>query len=444
MSAPNGKPMWRHIATGSLTVLLIITLQSVRAADRVDPGTLKGKLIMGYQGWFACPRSGTGLGWGHWGNWSNEATPAVDMLPDVSELPVAERCTTSIRSANGPVELFDDQNPATVDRHFAWMEQYGLDGVALQRFATGLRQPPVLKADDVVLGNVRKAAEQHGRVFFVMYDLSSNESPLPADHLPAVARDWERLEREGITRSPAYLHHRGHPLLAVWGLGFARRSLSPGDANGLLDALSRASAPYGGVTLLGGVPSYWRTRQRDASPDSGWEQVWRRLGVISPWSVARYTDDAGVDAYRRAVVEPDLAATRALDVDYMPVVFPGESSANRSRFHQKLNAAIPNKIPRRCGRFYWRQVYDALSAGATMIYGAMFDEVNEGTAIFKVQPSAATPLQGLAPGASFIALDADGCRLPSDWYLRLTGAATTLLRSGARPSADLPLPLPSQ
>jgi len=35
---------------------------------------------------------------------------------------------------------------------------------------------------------------------------------------------------------------------------------------------------------------------------------------------------------------------------------------------------------------YWRQVYDALGAGATMLYGAMFDEVNEGTAMFKMLP----------------------------------------------------------
>jgi len=78
-----------------------------------------------------------------------------------------------------------------------------------------------------------------------------------------------------------------------------------------------------------------------------------------------------------------------------------------------------------------------------MLYGAMFDEVNEGTALFKVQSSTAqTPLKGLPAGTSFVAMDADGCRLPSDWYLRLTGEATKLLRNGGKPTPDLPLALP--
>ena len=384
-------------AIACFTVLAVVAAQYLKADERVDPNTLTGKLIMGFQGWFACPGDGTQVGWNHWGNWSNEATPMVEMLPDVSELPAAERCATSVHTANGPVELFDDLNPATVSRQFAWMQQYGLDGVALQRFATDLRQPAALKAYDILLANVRKAAEQHGRVFFVMYDLSSHLSPLPTDHLPAVARDWARLEQEGLTRSPAYLRHRGHPLIGIWGLGF-NRSLKPGEVVTLLDTLARVSAPYGGVTVLGGVPSYWRTRQRDASRDPDWDQVWRRLGVISPWAVGRYRDDAGADTYRQNVLEGDLAATRALGVDYMPVIFPGFSAANRARVKGTADAEFPNKIPRRCGRFYWRQVYNALSVGASMLYGAMFDEVNEGTALFKVQASAAqTPVQGLPP-----------------------------------------------
>jgi len=436
---PNGKPRWRPISTLLVIACVAFPLKGISA----DTSTLTGKLIMGYQGWFQCPGDGTTLGWGHWGNWSDETAPIVDMLPDVSELPAAERCATSASSASGPVELFDDQNPATVDRQFAWMQQYGLDGVALQRYATTLRQPEVLKAVDVVLKNAKQAAERHDRVFFVMYDLSNKEPRLPADHLAAVVRDWERLEREGVTRSPVYLHHRGHPLLGIWGLGFSHRPLNPGDAADLLDALARVSAPYGGVTILGGLPAYWRTRDRDASPDAGWDQVWHRLGVISPWAAGRFADEAGADTYRRTSLEPDMAATRALGVDYMPVVFPGFSAANRARHLERANAVIPNRIPRRCGRFYWRQVYNAMSSGATMLYGAMFDEVNEGTALFKVQSSTAqTPLKGLPAGTSFVAMDADGCRLPSDWYLRLTGEATKLLRNGGKPTPDLPLALP--
>ncbi len=79
-----------------------------------------------------------------------------------------------------------------------------------------------------------------------------------------------------------------------------------------------------------------------------------------------------------------------------------------------------------------------------MLYGAMFDEVNEGTAMFKMLPRASeAPVRGIPPEVSFRTMDSGGCHLPSDWYLRLAGAATAAVRSGAPPSPALPLPLPS-
>ena len=141
-------------------------------------------------------------------------------------------------------------------------------------------------------------------------------------------------------------------------------------------------------------------------------------------------------------MEPDIKATHALGVDYMPVVFPGFSWANLMHARQKANTTKSNAIPRRCGRFYWRQVYNALSVGSSALYGAMFDEVDEGTAMFKLLPNVTgAPVIGLSPGDAFVTLDADGCQLPSDWYLRLAGAATSALRSGVLPSSKLPLPL---
>ena len=99
------------------------------------------------------------------------------------------------------------------------------------------------------------------------------------------------------------------------------------------------------------------------------------------------------------------------------MIFPGFSWHN-------LNGGKPNQIPRRGGAFYWRQAFNAVNAGCTMIYGAMFDEMDEGTAMFKLAPtSRQLPAQG-----TFVSLDADGTKLPSDWYLRLVGAAGKMLR----------------
>jgi hypothetical protein len=413
-----------------------VKTQFVKSADTVDPTTLTGKLIMGYQGWFNCPGDGTTVGWWHW---FTGVDPTVDNLPNAADYPVAEQCvSTMLDSGGNPVNLFSDANPATVETQFAWMQQYGLDGVALQRFSVDLLNPPTLQARNVVLANVRQAAEDNGRVFFVMYDLSG----LPNSMLDTVAKDWKQLESEGITSSPAYLHHRGRPLLAVWGLGFAGRSLTPSATLKMLKSLDKASAKYGGVTIMGGVPSYWRTGRLDASPDPKWQKVWRRLGVLSPWSVGRFSTDFTADSYSATVWGPDLKATSAMGIDYLPVLFPGYSFANTNR---ALGQGIPisNQIPRDCGRFYWRQVYDAMGVGATMLYGAMFDEVNEGTAMFKMLPDAAgAPVTGIPSGYSFVTLDADGCTLPSDWYLSLAGAATAAVHSGTQPSPNLPLPLP--
>lgn len=401
------------------------------AAEPVAADTLSHKLIMGYQGWFSCPTDPGADG--AWGHWFDGGSPTVDMLPDMSEAAAGERCATPLTTpGHRPVSVFSSRNPETVDRHFRWMRDYGIDGAALMRFASVLGDPEARAAFDTVLQNVRHAAEANGRVFFVFYDISG----LAAADLGTIAEDWARLEQTGLTRSPAYLHHRGHPLLGVWGFGLPDREATPSAAAALIGRLRQESAGSGGVTLLGGVPAGWRTNSGDASPDPGWGAVYRSFEVLSPWSVGRYGDDASADDFRRTYIVPDLAETKRLGIDYMPVVFPGFSWTHLMHARHEAGANPLNEIPRRCGRFLWRQVFDATSAGATMLFGAMFDEVDEGTAMFKTVPTQAQSAEG------FLALDADGCRLPSDWYLRLAGAATDILHGRRKPSPDLPFPLP--
>ena len=69
------------------------------------------------------------------------------------------------------------------------------------------------------------------------------------------------------------------------------------------------------------------------------------------------------------------------------------------------SAAI-NQIPRRGGRFLWEQIDRAIATGAGMLYGAMFDEVDESTALFKLAPS---PRHAPVTPAT-VTLDADGVR----------------------------------
>ena len=243
----------------------------------------------------------------------------------------------------------------------------------------------------------------------------------------AVKRDWVYMvDTLRITESPRYLRHRGRPLLAIWGFGFQDRSPTPDQAAELVDFFKNNPDPRYRVTLLGGVPSRWRTLTRDSQPNPEWARVYRSFDIVSPWTVGRFRDAPGIDRFYEEEVTPDLDETRRLGIEYMPVVYPGFSWHN-------LNRTAPlNAIPRRGGRFYWRQVERALRAGNTMLYGAMFDEVDESTAMFKL---AAAPRD--APGeAAVVTLDVDGEPLPSDWYLRLAREAQKQLRGvRARPAS---------
>lgn len=384
-------------------------------ASPVDPTTVAGKLMFGYQGWFGCPGDGSPLGtWEHWFRRGvpGAATLRVDMWPDVSELSESERCDTGMPVPDGqPARLYSAYNSRTVDRHFRWLQEYGLPGVFLQRFTARLDEASVLGFRDGVARNVRAAAETHGRVFAMMYDISGHPRETV---VRAVELDWAYLvDTLRITESPQYLQHHGRPVLAIWGLGFRDRAPSPQQAAELVDFFKNNPEPRYRVTLLGGIPARWRTLTRDSNADQAWAQVYRSFDILSPWTVGRFRDDESTDRFYTEQVQPDVIETNRLGLGYMPVVFPGFS------WHNMNPTAASNAIPRRGGRFFWHQVEQALQAGATMMYGAMFDEVDEGTAMFKLAPTRDT----VPAGVPLVTLDTDGDRLPSDWYLQLARQA---------------------
>jgi hypothetical protein len=397
-------------------------------ADAADATTLDRKLLFGYQGWFACPGDGSPLqGWEHWFQppRSDGTRVRVGMWPDVSELDADERCQTSLALPDGRrADLYSAFNPKTVDRHFRWMEQYELPGVFLQRFIVDLENPDMLAFRDAVLHNVRSAAESHGRVFALMYDITGE----PRESLVRrVERDWQyAVDTLHVTDSSRYLHHHGRPVLAIWGLGFSDRSATADQAAELVEFFRNNPDPRYRVTLVGGVPSRWRTLRVDSLRDPRWARVYRSFDVISPWTVGRFADDRSTDRFYAKEVAHDLAETRRRGVEYMPVVFPGFS------WHNLKPESAFNLIPRRGGRFFWRQVDAAIARGATMLYGAMFDEVDEGTAMFKVAESA----RDTAADARFVTLDVDGEPLPSDWYLRLAREAQQALANASAPRAS--------
>jgi len=395
-----------------------------RLAGEVDPSTLNRKLLMGYQGWFACPGDGSAPNsWIHWFN-NNSPTPTntvVDFWPDTTELDPDELFATSMTYSNGaPAKLYSAYKQKTVMRHFKWMADNHLDGVFFQRFLSDL-SGSTLSLRNQVAANVRAGADAYGRVFAIMYDISG----YPTNSLlSTLTNDWNYLiNTQHVTNSPNYLHHKGKPVVAIWGFGFTQRPDNPPLAQQTIAWFKAA-----GCTVMGGVPSYWRTLTSDSQTDPGWNAAFRSFDVISPWAVGRYSSNSGSDTYRTSVTVPDLADCASPGIDYLPVIFHGFSWTN-------LNSGPYNQIPRNGGNFYWHQAYNGILSGCSMIYGAMFDEVNEGTAMFKIAPNrAAQPAQG-----SFVPLDVDGYTLPSDWYLQLANQAGKMLRGEIPLQSTIPI-----
>ena len=431
----------------------------------IDAGTLDRKLLFGYNGFFHAEGDGSAFKTS-WHDWSfdderipDAANVTVDNWPDLSELDADELFPTALRYPDGrTVSVYSSHTRKTTVRHFRWMAQHGLDGVLLQRFPTSPWDPREHAFREVVTRHVREGCETYGRVFAIEYDIGSmrrrpkDRAPGDADGtanmVPELQDDWRyHVDVLRILESGRYLRHRGRPVLAIYGLGLPRRPGSVAQASELVSWFTRdAPEPYR-VTLIGGIQDNWR----DPPPpnkDQAWSEVYRSFDVISPWHPGSgwppgrsARSEADIDVFRANVIVPDVAETRRLGKGYMPVVYPGISWSNRSR-NQRLPDHQPagpldelNAIPRMAGRFWWRQLYGYMSAGCSMVMGAMFDEMDEGTAMFKLAPTA----RDAPADPRFVTLDEDGIALPSDWYLRLAGAGTRMLRGEIPLSPEIPI-----
>jgi hypothetical protein len=404
---------------------LLLGLCAAHAQTKHDPASrfpaYQGLVLCGYQGWFRARGDGSGQGWVHYGTEGklDAAHIHLDLWPDVSEY--AQTYPTALTNADGTTaRVFSSWDASTTDLHFKWMKEYGVDGVFMQRFFYCTRTEQNRRESRVILANALKASQKYGRAIAVMYDLSGINAG--GEDCSSVMQDWKELVDELKLTSQGtnqtYLYNHGKPLVAIWGLGFPDRPYNIHDigAARLVDFFKH-DPQYGGCAVMLGVPTHFRELNQDCAPDPYLHELIASADIVLPWMVGRFTP-LQPDAMTRyaAQVKADLAWCDERHLEYVPCVYPGFSWHNLSRIETGRDNPT-DQIPRQQGKFYWNQISSAVASGAKMLYVAMFDEMDEGTAIFKCASRPPTSAQFVSYGS-----------VPSDYYLWLTGEAGKMLR----------------
>lgn len=388
----------------------------ISSAQQKFSNTLSGKVICGYQGWFNCYGDGSPVnGWRHWSGGRPDSdikqpSPGnitFEIYPDISEYDAATLFQTGLgKLGDGtPSRLFSSAKGEVIDLHFLWMKQYGIDGVALQRFLGETKNRLYREQRDSITTRVMHSAEKYNRIFYLMYDLS-------ADDTLYFQNDFIHIEKElKIFTSPNYAMERGKSVVCLWGFGFTHRLNAPEASLAIINWLKRK-----GYYVIGGVPTNWLSGTIDSY--SNYLPVYRAFDMISPWSVGRFKNKQEADQFAEKHLIPEMEYCKAKGIAYQPVAFPGFAWSN-------WNGGQPNQIARNNGDFFWRQVYNIKKSGAENLYVAMFDEYDEGTAIAKIADSHFS----VPTNQYFLTNSADGIYVSSDFYLRLTGKATKVIKN---------------
>jgi hypothetical protein len=408
----NNVPAWLFL----LLIHVDLAAQPKHSKQTLYP-SYKGLVMAGYQGWFRAQGDGTQARRFAYGS---EERTGIDMWPDVSEYEKTYETPWKLPGGKN-ARFFSSYDKSTVDIHFKWMQQYGVDGVFMQRFFGNAKGRDSVSG--VILKHAFEAASKYDRAIAVMYDLSGLKAS--GEDCSAIIEDWKYLvDQLKVTSQPAhktYLHHNAKPVVAIWGIGFPDRPYNVRNIglHRLIDFLKNDPV-YGNCAVMLGVPMAWRSLNADCNPDPYLHQLIKQSDIVMPWTVQRYSPllHNDMDRLRDNTID-DIAWCKQNKVDYVPCIYPGFSWHNLSRYEFPDDVKPVGSIPRQGGRFYWQQVVTTLSAGASMLYVAMFDEVNEATAIFKC-----TDVPPVSTFTSFINMDGK----PSDHYLWLTGEAAKILR----------------
>ncbi|MDQ2718643.1 MAG: T9SS type A sorting domain-containing protein [Bacteroidota bacterium] len=413
---------------------------AAKAQPPVDPSSIIGKVVCGYQAWFSATGDGSPIN--RWTHWSPGTAPqpgiapnpnpnlTFDAYPDVSIYNPASLFQTNFANqGNGnPAQLFSSFRTDVIDKQFSLLQANGIDGVAFQRFIWEVLVDPAFKAlRDSSAVHVRASAEKYQRMFYLTYDLTGLGNVQAASdqvRFDSVKGDWQNnmVGKLQFNSSPMYAKQGGKPVVQIWGIGY---NTGIGTAAQQLDLINWFQSQ--GCYVIIGVPIDWRNGTGASKP--GWINTYKAANMISPWAVGAYTDQTSTDNYKNNYLVPDLNYCNSNGIAYQPVIFPGFSWSN-------WNGGAQNQIPRSAGNFFWHQATNLRSLGITTAEIAMADEYDEGTAIMPM----ADGYNMIPTNQYFVTTSADGIYLSSDFYLRLATKITKQINGTDPPISSVPVP----
>ena len=306
-----------------------------RAQAPIDPTSIVGKIVCGYQGWFTCTSDGSPIN--QWTHWSPTTPPQAGILPnpnpnltfeaypDVSIYNPASLYQTNFARLGGgaPAQLFSDYHLDVTDKQFSLMQANGIDGVAFQRLIWEVLVDPRFKANrDTDEVHVRACAEKYQRLFYLTYDLTGLGNVTATSdqvRLDSVEGDWKNnmLGKLHMTSSTMYATQGGKPVVQIWGIGYNPSTGTSAQQDSLITWFKQQ-----GCYVIIGVPIDWR--KGGGACVAGFDSVQCSVAnMISPWAVGAYSDTTSANTYKTNYLTPDLAYCKRMGIDYQPVIFPG-------------------------------------------------------------------------------------------------------------------------
>lgn len=374
-----------------------------------DPyNTLKGLVMCGYQGWFGTPGDGSPLttvaaneGWYHYRE-SEQFRPGVlrnsiDFWPDMSEYDhkyvVGDGDNTGYSSPfimpdGTHATVFSSYDKQTVLTHFKWMKEYDIDGAFMQRFVGEIQDARHKDHFDKVLEHAMEGSNTYQRAIVIMYDMGGVVNEKMANSMVKDAQElMNKYNLKDRTQQKFYLYQNGKPLLSLWGVGLHDNNQPrPSFLKPYVEQLKA----QGWSIMLGG-PGYWRQGGNDAwsgAEHTEFINLVKSCDAFIPWYVGRYGYDNFLSSDWQNRIKQDIATAKTYSkadhqVTYALHVFPGGSDRNMHPNNGYPDGDRTNTGFRYGGKFYWNQLYHDIKNGAEAIYVGMFDEMDEGTAIFK-------------------------------------------------------------